>query len=185
MNIYDFDKTIYDGDSPIDFYKFCVKKNKLLILNSFKVLFYYFLYIFKMKNKNEVKEVFFSFLRKINNPEEVVNNFFEKYKYKIKEFYLLKNHSKDIIISASPEFLLKSFASYLKVKDLIASDVDIYTGKFKRDNCKGENKVKYLKEKYPKIIINEVYSDSLSDLPLMNISKNAYIVKGNKIKKYK
>ena len=44
---------------------------------------------------------------------------------------------------------------------------------------------KYLKEKYPKIIINEVYSDSLSDLPLMNISKNAYIVKGNKIKKYK
>ena len=50
MNIYDFDKTIYDGDSSIDFYKFCVKKNKLLILNSFKVLFYYFLYIFKMKN---------------------------------------------------------------------------------------------------------------------------------------
>ena len=50
MNIYDFDKTIYDGDSSIDFYKFCVKKNKLLILNSFKVLFYYFLYIFIMIN---------------------------------------------------------------------------------------------------------------------------------------
>ena len=44
MNIYDFDKTIYDGDSSIDFYKFCVKKNKLMILTSFKELFYYFLY---------------------------------------------------------------------------------------------------------------------------------------------
>lgn len=185
MNIYDFDKTIYDGDSSIDFYKFCVKKNKILILNSFKVLFYYFLYFFKLKNKNDVKEAFFSFMKRINNPEIVISIFFEEYKYKIKKFYLLKNHSKDIIISASPEFLLKPFASYLKVKDLIASDVDICTGKFRKDNCKGKNKVKYLKEKYPKIIVNTVYSDSLSDTPLMNISKNAYIVKGNEIKKYK
>lgn len=185
MNIYDFDKTIYDGDSSIDFYKFCVKKNKILLLNSFKVLFYYFLYFFKIKNKNDVKEVFFSFLGKVNNIDEVVNIFFEKHKYKIKDFYLSKNHSKDIIISASPEFLLKPFTSYLKVKDLIASDVDISTGKFKRDNCKGKNKVKYLKEKYPEIVVNEVYSDSLSDIPLMEISKKAYIVKGNKIKKYK
>ena len=27
---YDFDGTIYDGDSSYDFYKFCFKKNKLL-----------------------------------------------------------------------------------------------------------------------------------------------------------
>lgn len=26
MNVYDFDKTIYDGDSTIDFYLYCVKK---------------------------------------------------------------------------------------------------------------------------------------------------------------
>ena len=96
MNIYDFDKTIYDGDSSIDFYKFCVKKNKILLLNSFKVLFYYFLYFFKIKNKSDVKEVFFSFLGKVNNIDEVVNIYFEKHKYKIKDFYLSKNHSKDI-----------------------------------------------------------------------------------------
>ena len=26
MNVYDFDKTIYDGDSTLDFYIFSVKK---------------------------------------------------------------------------------------------------------------------------------------------------------------
>lgn len=185
MNIYDFDKTIYDGDSSIDFYKFCLKRNKCLILYSFKVLLYYILYFLRIKNKNDVKEVFFSFLKKIDNPEEIVNNFFKEHKHKIKSFYLSGNHSKDIVISASPKFLIEPFTCYLRVKDVIASDVDIHTGKFRKDNCKGTNKVKYLIEKYPKIIVNEVYSDSLSDIPLMEISKKAYIVKGNKIKRYK
>ena len=28
MNVYDFDKTIYDGDSTLDFYLFSLKKNQ-------------------------------------------------------------------------------------------------------------------------------------------------------------
>ena len=27
-NIYDFDKTIYDGDSTVDFFLFCLKREK-------------------------------------------------------------------------------------------------------------------------------------------------------------
>ena len=27
MNVYDFDGTIYDGDSTFDFYKYCMKKH--------------------------------------------------------------------------------------------------------------------------------------------------------------
>ena len=32
INVYDFDKTIYDGDSSIDFYKYCLKNNKKVLL---------------------------------------------------------------------------------------------------------------------------------------------------------
>lgn len=28
---YDFDGTIYDGDSSIDFYKFCIKKKRVYV----------------------------------------------------------------------------------------------------------------------------------------------------------
>ena len=40
MNVYDFDDTIYNGDSSLDFVLFCFKKNKKL----FKFRFY-FIYI--------------------------------------------------------------------------------------------------------------------------------------------
>lgn len=33
VNVYDFDGTIYDGDSTIDFYKFCLKKYKNMLVD--------------------------------------------------------------------------------------------------------------------------------------------------------
>ena len=40
MNVYDFDKTIYDGDSTIDFYLFSIKKDFTLIRYFPKQVFY-------------------------------------------------------------------------------------------------------------------------------------------------
>ena len=31
MNVYDFDKTIYDGDASLDFWKYSVKRQPLLV----------------------------------------------------------------------------------------------------------------------------------------------------------
>lgn len=31
MNVYDFDKTIYAGDSTIDFYLFCLKRQPAIL----------------------------------------------------------------------------------------------------------------------------------------------------------
>lgn len=31
MNVYDFDKTIYDGDSTADFYMFSLKRHKMIL----------------------------------------------------------------------------------------------------------------------------------------------------------
>ena len=32
MNVYDFDGTIYDGDSTLDFWYFCLKKHPQILL---------------------------------------------------------------------------------------------------------------------------------------------------------
>ena len=62
MDVYDFDGTIYDGDSSIDFYLFCLKKYiKLLRYIPGQVL-YSILYKFKIKTKEEFKQKYFSFL---------------------------------------------------------------------------------------------------------------------------
>ena len=49
FNVYDFDKTIYDGDSSLDFYLFCVKRKKVIFLITIKVFFAYILYFLKIK----------------------------------------------------------------------------------------------------------------------------------------
>ena len=185
INVYDFDKTIYNGDSSIDFFIFCLKKNKQIIINIPKIIMYYILYFLKVKNKTEVKEVFFNFLKKID-VDHYVLEFWKKNKSKIKEFYLTKeDHKNDIIISASPEFLLKPICDEISVYGLIASKVDKTTGKFIKKNCKGTEKVIRLKKLYKKVEVNKVYTDSYSDKPLIDIAKHAYIVNGNNIKQIK
>ena len=183
-NIYDFDGTIYDGDSSIDFYKYCFKKKKSICKYWLKQVWYMLLYFLKIKTKTEMKQEFFCFLKDFKSSDKLVKEFWESHKSKIKDWYLQKDHKDDIIISASPEFLLKIPAKELKVFDLMASDVDIKTGIFKSKNCHDKEKVKILKEKYPNVTINEVYTDSLSDLPLLEIAKKGFIVKKDKIIEY-
>lgn len=185
INVYDFDKTIYDGDSSIDFYMYCINLNKKIIFRIPSFLFSFLCYKLKIISKEKMKENYFSFLNDIDNIDEKVKNFWTKNRKKIKNFYLNKNHSNDIIISASPYFLLKDICDDLEVKDLIATDVDKNSGKFLGKNCYGDEKVIRLKNKYSNFKIANFYTDSLSDMPLIKLSDIAYIVKKNKIIKYR
>lgn len=184
VNVYDFDKTIYDGDSTLDFYLFCLKKNIKIIKLLPKQLFYIFLYLIKIKNKNEMKEIFFSFLKYIDDIDKYLIDFWKLNYKKIKKWYLIKDHNNDIIISASPEFLLEIPVKKLKVKRLIATLVDKKSGKFLSNNCYGEEKVKRLNKEYSDIIVAKMYTDSLSDKPLLDLSLQGYIVSKNIIKQY-
>lgn len=181
INIYDFDGTIYNGDSSIDFYLYCIKKNKKIIRRIPSFCFNIILYSIKKIKKEQLKENFFSFLNDVKDIDKTINEFWIKHKNKIKKFYIKSKHNNDIIISASPSFLLKPICDELKIKDLIATEIDKKTGKFLSLNCYGKEKVTRLKNKYKNIIIEKFYTDSLSDLPLINISKESYIIKKNKI----
>ena len=143
MNVYDFDGTIYDGDSSLDFYKFSVKKNPLIIRYVPIQIWGAILYCFKRIDKTRMKEYFFSFLGGVNI-DETVDEFWNKNRYKIQKWYLNQQQPDDIIVSASPEFLLKVVCDNLGIVHLIASRVDPVNGHFNSLNCKGYEKVKRL-----------------------------------------
>ena len=185
LNLYDFDNTIYNGDSSVDFFKFCVKKYPQIKKLYPKIIINYLKYKTKNLTITEFKEQTFSFLNYLSTQEAIVKKFWQSHKNKIKKFYLdKKDHSNDIIISASPYFLLKPICDELKVKDLIASDVDINTGHFNKPNNCGEIKVNNFKNEYPNAIIFSMYSDSLNDKPLLDLAQNSYLIKKNKIIDY-
>lgn len=181
INLYDFDKTIYAGDSSMDFFFWCAMKNPSIYLNLPKMAWAGFKYKLKLIDKTEMKEVIFSFLKKVKDVDKEVELFWEEHKCYIKDFYLKKKHDKDIIISASPEFLLEGICKELKVKDMIASRVNKKTGNFTGKNCHGEEKVRRLNKKHGEVEVKEAYSDSKSDLPILKLAKKAYYVKGDKI----
>ena len=180
MNVYDFDKTIYEHDSTLDFYLYCLKKHKKVILH-IPSLFFSFIrfYVFKSGTKTRFKEKMYSFLKECDT-ENDVRLFWKKNKKYIKKWYQNQKNDTDIIISASPVFLLKPICDELGVR-LIASNVSPADGKTDGENCYHDEKVRRLKKEYGDVSIDEFYSDSYSDTPLAKISKKAFIVKGDEL----
>ncbi len=182
MNVYDFDKTIYDGDSTYDFYMYSLRKNPktfLKVHNAIGGAIKH--YIFKKCTKTQFKQEMYKFL-KYANAENEVKNFWDKNENKIKEWYMLNKKEDDVIISASPHFILDEICQRLDIKYLIASNVDVKTGEYYGENCYGEEKVKRFYETFSKVEIDEFYSDSYSDSPLAKISKKSYLVVKNELK---
>ena len=184
MNVYDFDKTIYDGDSTMDFYLFCVKRHKGIFRYAFPLVkgaVRY--YVLNIGTKTIMKENMYRFLTKIDAGKDI-EDFWEQNKSKIKNWYKKQQKSDDLVISASPYFLLKPICDYLGIKHLIASRVDVNTGKYTGENCHGDEKVKMFREQYGDKI-DEFYSDSYNDEPLARMSEKAFMVKGDTITEWK
>lgn len=186
MNAYDFDNTIYDGESIYDFFIFCIKKDKALLKYLPIVLLRmieYKLNLLKVEKIYETCELIInSFLIKTKyNEEELVNEFWKLNLKKIKPKFLNMLKEDDLIITGCPNFLINYIKKDLKVKNIICTDFDL---KNKKVNfiCFGKNKVIAYKEKYDKKI-NKFYTDSLSDIPFMELSKEVYLVNKNNIKK--
>ena len=180
MNVYDFDKTIYYGDSTRDFILWCFRHRPktLLYLPNFglSALRYY---AFHIGTKTECKERSYRFLKATRGKEDVERFWREKIGG-IKPFYKKIRRDDDLIISASPEFLLKPLENILHFT-VIASKVDIQTGKYDGLNCYYDEKVRRFHELFPNGKIEEFYSDSYSDEPLAVLAEKAYIVDGDKI----
>lgn len=181
MNVYDFDKTIYNGDSTADFYIFSLKRHKkiFLLTPSLMVAFFKF-YVFKIGTKTQFKEKMYKFFKYCDIDKDI-SDFWSMNINKVKQFYKSQQKQDDVIISASPEFLLAPACKNLGINHLMASVVDKSTGKYTGVNCHGEEKVRRYREIFGNNQIEEFYSDSYSDTPLAKIAEKAYIVKGNKI----
>ncbi|MBQ2944753.1 MAG: haloacid dehalogenase-like hydrolase [Ruminococcus sp.] len=182
MNVYDFDKTIYKNDSTADFFLFCTKRHPV-ILKLIPSIGAWFLkhYVLKKCTKTQFKEKIFQFVKYIDYEKDIAD-FWVKNKKKIKRFYLENQKEDDVIISASPLFVLEPICKELGIKHLLCSKVDIKTGKYDGINCHGTEKVRRYREVFGDTSVQEFYSDSRSDTPLAEISEKPFLVKGNKIK---
>ena len=187
MNVYDFDGTIYRNDATRDFYYYLLRNYTKVIKYLPKFVLDAIKYKLDVVTKTKMKETFYRFLNSFEDGEieKLVLKFWDTHRHKIFDWYYKQREDTDVIISASPRYILEPICKELNV-NLICSEVDVKTGDYHGLNCYGEEKVRRFYEKYPKGIIDKFYSDSKSDLPLAKIAKEAYLVKrGGKVVRWK
>ena len=197
--VYDFDKTIYDGETGVNFSVFYLKKYPLKsILFLITYSRYLFLYLFKIVNLSKIKEKYFKFLESHTKKEiqDLIDEFWETKKSKIYPWVKeeLKKNKKEadfvIVSSASPLFLIENFLfsqgfDVIFGTKFVGDNQKKFVAQINGKNNKGDEKVKKLnrwaKQNNYEIEIVKFYSDSLADKPLYDIAKQKFWIKRGKI----
>lgn len=201
LAIFDVDYTLTKKETLIEFYKFMLKKRPSLIFHAPKIVISGLLYVLKVLQAGKAKEIFIGFIDGITEDkmQDYVKEFYDEklskilYKDAIDTMRKLKNEGcKIYLISASAEFYLKELYNIKEVDKIIGTKFTLQDGSYKRsiigENCKGEEKVKRLKEFLKKENIevdfkeSYMFSDSLADLPLFKLVGHPYLI--NSKKKY-
>ncbi|MCH5188972.1 MAG: HAD-IB family phosphatase [Oscillospiraceae bacterium] len=187
MRVFDFDNTIYDGESGLDLFLHFLRLDTKGV---FKYIPKFFKGFIKYKNGvitiDEVINKYGTFLKEYcdgfaDDMEKEFVRFWDLNEHKIKKFYRDIHKADDIIVSACPESLLKIMCDRLGINNYICSKVNFSTGDIQQI-CYKDKKVALFKEKYGDVQIDEFYTDSVSDLPMIEISRNAYMVSGDQIR---
>ena len=185
MNVYDFDKTINITDCSTDFFFFCMKKNPSLVFNAIGMLPSFIMWKLGRKTLTQFKEKVFSYLKRLKNVDRLVNDFWDINIKKSHGWYQEYQKEDDLVISASPEFLIEPACKRLGIKNFIASKVDKTSGKFTGLNCSGEEKVRRFREIYKNATVDKFFSDSYSDTPMALLAKESFIVTKGKLSPWK
>lgn len=176
MNVYDFDLTIYPTDCAIDFCIWCMKRHP-------KLWFTYLPRLVKVMIQRKMGKIpeylkhrkFLSYLTMIDDFDEQIEKYWNKNEKRIASWYLKQKKDDDLIISASPDCLIEPIANRLGVK-FMATEFDREFGVFTNNLMYAKEKAKYIFDKgFP--VIDNFYSDSLSDTPIALCAEKAHLVK--------
>lgn len=197
LSVYDFDKTIYNGETLNDFYRFYLKEKPLKFYTIFFQSFYFLLYILRIISLERLKEKFLKFLNGIEIEElkNLIDRFWKTREKKINPWIyneIEKNRRETdilIAISASPTFLIERKLKEIGFDVVIGTDFFITGEKFSSEiiskNCKNYEKVlrldKWSDSKGITYKIVNFYSDSIADKPLFDIAENKFWIKNGTI----
>ena len=184
MTVYDFDNTIYDGDSTFDYFLFCLRRHPSLIRWLFTMVRGLVRYKMCLVSRKELvttaERCMFSILHACPDHEALTEAFWDKNIGKIKKFYLEQKKSDDVIMTASFDFLIEPCLRRLGLKNAVCSSADLAAGKITR-LCFRENKPELFAALFPNQTVEAFYTDSLNDRPMMLYAEKCYFVRREKV----
>lgn len=189
MRVFDFDNTIYDGESIMDVFLYFLKKDfKTIIRYAPKFIKDFVRYKLDKITVDEAMAsygaAFKEYCQKYDNIHKEFENFWNINEKKVKQIYFDIQNDDDIVVSGCPYCLLKIICDRIGIRYYIGSDIDPIKGEI-NSICYKEHKLEVFRSVYGDVVIDEFYTDSMADKPMMDISKNVFMVDGNKITQIK
>ena len=185
-DLYDFDKTVFNGESGSEFWHFCLKRHPLIIRFLPKQAVGFFgRYVFHIMSQERSKELFYSYLKAIDAKKEA-ELFWQENAVKMNGWFKPIEHDvQTVVCSASPVFQIKPICDRLGVNLLVATKMDPATGLIDGKNCKGEEKVCRLKREATDYEFRDTYTDNLvSDKPILDLAtRDKYHVENGSLTK--
>ena len=186
-DIYDFDKTVVPFDSGSLFIGYCFLHYPWCFITLPVILAAGILWLLHIIRFTQFKKVCFCFWPLIPK-QRAVQKFWDKHEKDVYPWFRKENRGRfAIVISASPDFLLNEIARRpgVAIDCLICTRHDPKTGMILGENCRGEEKVRRLREEFAgqTLHIENVYSDSFKhDRPIFSLGRRCFhIVKGERI----
>lgn len=184
MNVYDFDKTICKDDTEIDFFFYELGRHPI---NWFRIPYFIVVYLrfkFNKISREKYRDGIYLILKNLKDVNAEVEKFWEGRKKKILSWYKLKQKDDDVIVSSTPKFLLEPLLKEMHIRNYILTEFDVTARRCVGLLNFGNEKLRRFKLHYDVNDIDEFYTDSLSDTPLLRVAKRAYIVKNYIPKEY-
>lgn len=190
--LFDFDGTIYRKDSFFEFCKFVFRKKPLRIVFSLIHAAIMIPYFCRLMSAKTAKNGFMLYLWNVK-PEELnqlLNEFWEReYPESFRKSLLAKisqyrqQGAHLVCVSASPDILLQDICSRIGFDRFIGTRMERKGGRYviQGNNCHGPEKVVRIRELYKtgEHEILAAYSDSLHDMPMLQLAREHYMIRKN------
>ena len=183
MDVYDFDGTLYRGDSTADFLRWCVRRHprtvRALPRAAVAATACFGLHAI---DKTQFKRALYRFLPLVPDMDREVERFWAVHEARIGG--PCSPRPGDAVVSAGPEFLLRDVCASRGL-ELIASQVDPHTGRVLGPNCSGREKAARYRARYGDAPVERFFSDSLDDAPMADLAQKAFLVQNGELAAWK
>ena len=186
IKVFDFDNTLYHGESSIDLAFYLIRRNKRILLYVPSILInlakYKMCLVDREKAEQEINDFLKVAVKDKYEAAEIVESFWAENSYRLDENMIKRVRKDDVIITAGPDMLIAGIKDKLGTDNIISSIIDPDKREMVYFNF-GENKAKRYKEVYGDTPIESCYTDSFNDKPLMKLANKVYIVEKGRLKR--
>lgn len=178
MNVYDFDGTIYDSNCTAQFLLYSLLRHPgILFSYAPKAVCAFLKYKTGKQTRDDAAAVCLSFPAYLHDFDKLIRRFWDKKESHISAWYLKQKKANDIIISASPECIVKPMADRLGVT-VVGSRLNFETRKMEGPCMYGRAKARFIIHSgiFLDHVVDEFYSDSVYDAPLALCAEKAFLV---------